>query len=311
MIICYDNLDFVALIFNRTPDLKSSSAAFDKPGLAKLAGRLYRQRPTYSTSVTSDSLWKYLFMVEKAPVSQYDVVVELCQQNIELPHGLLCLAGSGEKFHGLRDRTWAALPGNIHLTAHLVPNLKMAQSGIGFTIISALSVVDAIDQIPGLEGRAMIKWVNDIFLDGAKVSGFLTHTLSLDGLITSAVIGIGLNVEATPSITPDRFVSRAISLKEIISDPGVCNQQIVFEYLTEALERNYRSLASGQLSQLLDRYRQRSLIIGREVEIVPDPPHGIADGVIRGRVAAIGENLELYLEGRPAPVTRGRLVLIN
>ena len=311
MIICYDNPDYAALILGEAPERRFSTSAFGNPSLVELAASIFGQKPVYSSSVVSNNIWQYLFMVETAAVSQYDVVVELCQRNIQLPHGLLCLAGSGEKFHGLRRRSWAALPGNIHLTAHLVPNLRMAESGIGFTIIAALSVVDAIDKIEGLKGRAMIKWVNDIFIDGAKVSGFLTHTLSLDGLISSAVIGIGLNVEATPPITPDRFISRAISLWEIVSDPSICDQRLVFEYLTEALERNYQSLASGRLPYLLDRYRERSIIIGREVEIVPDSPGVSPENIVRGQVTAIGDNLELYLKNREKPITRGRLVLIN
>jgi BirA family biotin operon repressor/biotin-[acetyl-CoA-carboxylase] ligase len=250
-------------------------------------------------------------MVEKAPVSQYDVVVDLCQQNIDLPDRILCLAGSGEKFHGNRRRSWAALPGNIHLTAHLKPDLLMSAHGIGFTIMSALAVVEAIDRLPGLSGRAMIKWVNDIFIDDAKVSGFLTHTLSLEGRITSAIIGIGLNVEIAPEIVPDRFIGRAAALKNFAPDTAECNQRIVFEYLTGTLQKNYSLLAEGQLPSLLDRYRERSLIIGRSVEIIPDSVHAVDDEVMRGRVTAIGPHLEIYLEGREAPVTRGRLILIS
>jgi len=311
MILFTDSLDYAGRMVLESIHWRPVTAGAFEPGLESLTERLYRGQRLYEASIEIESVWKYLFMVEKAPVSQYDVVVDLCQQNLDLPDRILCLAGSGEKFHGNRRRNWAALPGNIHLTAHLKPDLLMSALGIGFTIISALAVVEAIDRIPGLAGRAMIKWVNDIIIDDAKVSGFLTHTLSLEGRITSAIIGIGLNVESAPAITPDRFIGRAASLKEFTPDSAECDQRIVFEYLTEALQNNYSLLAEGQLSSLLDRYRERSLITGRLVEIIPDSVHGANDKLIRGRVLSIGPHLEIYLEGREAPVTRGRLVLIS
>lgn len=311
MIIHTDSTAYAAQILGRELDWQSPPPKFTDPGLNILIERLYQERITFSTTIENHDSWRYLFMVEKAALSQYDVVVDLCKQNVELPNGLLCLAGSGEKFHGLRNRNWAALPGNIHLTAHLTPNLKMAESGIGFTILAALSVVDTIDKIPGLKDQAKIKWVNDIFLGDAKVSGFLTHTTSMEGLVTAAAIGIGLNVESTPSLTPDRYITRATSLCESVPESGKCSQRIVFEHLTDSLRKNYERLSSGQLPYLLDRYKERSMIIGREVKIVSDPPDGSGGEVIRGKVVEIGQNLELYLEGRDVPITRGRLVLIT
>ena len=310
MMVVTDSLDFAGQLIGAHLAWSSPPENIADPGLVPLTDRLYGDRKTHMAEAPGDSLWCRLMIVEKAPVSQYDVVVDLCQNNVELPHGLLCLAGSGDKFHGLRNRGWAALPGNLHLTVHLRPNLRMAETGIGFTILSAVSVVDAIDRIPGLENRSGIKWVNDIFIDDAKVSGFLTHATSIDGVVTSAVIGIGLNVETTPAIEPDRFISKAVSLGDLVTNHSLCNQKIVFEHLINALEDNYRRLAGGELPCLLEKYRSRSMILGREVEIVPDSPHQIGEPPIRGMVVEIGQNLELFLEGYKTPITRGRLAFI-
>jgi BirA family biotin operon repressor/biotin-[acetyl-CoA-carboxylase] ligase len=309
MIAYADSPDYAAKILGGNLNWSSSPTGFADPGLAELSAHFFQNRSIHSTEFNINDQWRYLFMLEKAKQSQYDVVVDLCKQNVELPEGVLCLAGSGEKHHGHHNRSWTALPGNIHLTAHFAPNLKMADAGIGFTILSAVSVIDAVDKIPGLEGLAAIKWVNDVFFHDAKVSGFLTHTLSMDGVATSAVIGIGLNVETTPTITPDRYISHATALKELVPDPEACNQQIVFKHLTESLAQNYRRLKAGGLPQMLDQYRERSMIIGREVEILPDPAAGSGGEIIRGKVVDIGSGLELILEGRATPITKGRLAL--
>jgi len=230
--------------------------------------------------------------------------------NIGLPDGLLCLAGSGEKHHGLRGRQWAALPGNIHLTAHMTPHQKTSVLGIGLTLISALAVTYTIDSLPGLQGRAMIKWVNDICIDDAKVAGFLTHSMCQQDIVTNAVVGIGLNVETTPILPADKFVYRVTSLQEHLHKPDLCNQQIVFVALADNLLRQYHRLITGELPAMLDEYRNRSLIIGKSVEILPDSPHDTHETIV-GTVESIGDNLELHLRGCDRPVTRGRLVLIR
>jgi len=311
MIVYTDHIEFAEKIIGQ----KIEWEAFDQPGsangLKRLQEILFEKRRILKGYCDRPGLWRHMLIVKKAPQSQYDTVVDLCRNNISLPDGLLCLAGHGEKHHGLRNRSWAALPGNIHLTAHLTPNLETASVGIGFTVLSAVAVLETIDRIPGLQNRAAIKWVNDIIIDEAKVSGFLTHTLSQEGSISSAVIGIGLNVEATPEINPDRFISRVISLGDLITDEEHCSQAVVLNYLITALESGYRLLRAGDLDTLLETYRRRSLIMGREVKIMPDSPNRKQDRPVQGKVVHIGRDLELYLEGRSEPVSRGRLILIN
>lgn len=284
---------------------------FQNEGLSVLASRLFSSEALVRSASVPGEFWRYLFAAEYASASQFDVVVDLCRQNVELPDGLLCSVGSGDLLHGQHDRPWVALPGNIHLTAHFSPDQSAADLGVGFSLLAAVSMIETIDRIEGLTGRASIKWVNDIVIDEAKVAGFITHTTSVEGIVASAVIGIGLNVEATPAITPDRFFHRAACLRDFINEKWTqCNQRIVFSLLLKTLAENYALLKAGQISRLLDSYRARSIVVGREVEILPDSPHCADKIPVRGTVAAIGDNLELYLHGREEPVTRGRLSFI-
>ena len=69
---------------------------------------------------------------------------------------------------------------------------------MAFTILAALSVAEALNQIAGLEEKAQIKWVNDILLErseGGRSSGLHSEP---GETVTSAVLGIGVNVETTP-----------------------------------------------------------------------------------------------------------------
>lgn len=278
-------------------------------GIHKLNESLYQGNSFHQSSLESDLLWKYLYVVEFAPRSQYDLLIELARHGKTLPDGVLCLAGGGEKFHGLRDRRWSASPGNIHLSAHLAPARPIKQFGVGFIILAAVSVVDTIDSIPGLNGRAGIKWVNDVLIDGSKVCGVVAYAQTMKHMIDAAIIGIGLNVETKPSVKPTPFVPRVAALRDFATDPSASTQGVVFEKLIRALDRNYRLLVDGKYHVLLDRYRERSLVFGRKVSVYSDESGSESEVVATGRVRGLGENLELFLEGVGKPIWRGRLIL--
>jgi len=315
MIVYTDSIDYAGTVIPGGHNWSEPCNADDANGLdenlKQLVGKLYGRRPFRRTVLYTGHRWKYLFIVEKTEVSQYDAMVDLANDNIELPDGILCLAGSGTGLHGQRGRSWAGLPGNIHLVVYTRPEREIINFGTGFVILSAVSVINAIDAVPELGKKAAIKWVNDIYIDNAKVSGFLTHTASVDKTVTSAILGIGLNVETAPNIKPDDFVPATCALCELVKDRESCSLSSVFSNLINALDENYNLLISDQYRQLLDWYRHRSMIVGHRVKIMSDPTDGSADVIAEGVLARIGENLELYLMKRSEPITRGRLILTD
>jgi BirA family biotin operon repressor/biotin-[acetyl-CoA-carboxylase] ligase len=176
-------------------------------------------------------------------------------------------------------------------------------------VLAAVSVVDAIDSVSGLAAPAAIKWVNDILLDDAKVSGVLAYTAGVGSAVDAAVLGIGLNVETTPTVEATPFVPRVGSLRDFSSDGAALSQGLVFEALLIALDRNYQLLLDGRASELVDRYRERSIVVGRKVTVYSDDAGSSPQAIATGRVERIGENLELIFAGRDKPLSRGRLVL--
>jgi biotin-(acetyl-CoA carboxylase) ligase len=128
-------------------------------------------------------------------------------------------------------------------------------------------------------------------------------------VVSSAVLGIGLNVETTPSVEPTPYVPRVAALRGFAPDPNACTLEIVLERLVHALDKNYRSYLDGGYKALIDRYRERSIITGREVTIRSDDPGTEPAVIASGRVSGLGENLELLIKGIDKPVSRGRLIL--
>ena len=110
-----------------------------------LAENLFRANTIYETWLNADSIWKYFFIVEHSQQSQFEALRDLVREKQEFENGILCLARSGDHFKGYRNRTWVAVPGNIHLSVLLKPNQPIAHFHTGFTILAANSAIQALD----------------------------------------------------------------------------------------------------------------------------------------------------------------------
>jgi len=306
-----DSVLFAESLIAPVQEWKPADFSDQDARLSLLMERLYSEQSVYQNVANADGDWTYAFLVSEALSSQYDVLVEFTQAHPDIPGGIVCLAGTGHGFHGQRKRHWVALEGNIHLTVLLTPQRKVERFGVGFPILSAVSVVESIDSIAGMEGKACIKWVNDILCDGAKVAGFLVHTASMEETVSSVVLGVGLNVEKAPELPPDPHVPKVASIRNFTEEQSALNQKEILSVLLYRLSKNYEALLEGQWAQLLDIYRERSMVVGRNVRILTDHENGSPEELGSGRVFAIGENLELWLDGIEEPVKKGRLILTD
>ncbi len=306
MKIYTDNPDFAKrYIANNINFSKAENHYFDS-NIAPVIKKIIYPSPVFWTKMKENSGWNHLILTEFSEESQFDSLIEL-SKNQELPDKILCQAGSGKKFHGFRNRAWKSLPGNLHISAFFAPNRNIPNFSTGFLILAAVSVIQTIDSIPQLKGKARIKWVNDIIIENAKVCGVLAQTQVTGSKVTGAVIGIGLNVETAPLVEPTPFVPKSGCLKGFLQS-NISEKQ-VFDLLIRILNINYTFLLNGKYPELLEYYREKSLILGKNVAIWSDERNGSNKILHQSRVLQIGENLELYIEGVNSPVTKGRLSL--
>jgi biotin-[acetyl-CoA-carboxylase] ligase BirA-like protein len=311
MIVFTDNKNGAEKVFTIHREwIPVESSAID-PNLLPWMNRLYGEKQMYRGESRISELWQYAFFVQKAPSSHFDLLAESSQQNGNLPDGTMFVAGSGLHFHGQKGRPWAAQEGNIHLSIYFSPGKRISHYHAGLPVLSAVSIVQAIDAIEDLKGHSQIKWVNDVLILGKKVAGFLVHTHSVQDRVTGIILGIGLNVEKIPDITPDHIVLKAGSLREFLPATSAMTQKRILGCLLESLEKNYRLLLDGQYKKLVDFYRHRSAVIGQKVQIFSESRSCKQKPKASGIVERIGDNLELWLEGQKEPVTEGRLAFID
>jgi len=253
-----------------------------------------------------------LAVIEKAPRSQFDAVLEALQQGADLPDRSAAVGLRGTRFHGQRGRAWTALAGNLHLTAYARIDRPAAELGAALTALPAVAVAETVRAL--LPGRSDVglKWVNDLLVGGAKTAGVLTATQTKQGRMEHAVFGVGLNVAASPP-AGSGLVPRVTCLRE--AGAGVGHPLDVLRVLLPRLWQGLDQLLHQGPAGLLDRYRALSLVLGREVAVweeradgrEPDPDRDRPQA--RGRVVAIEDDLALRLAGRSEPVRRGRLLL--
>ena len=248
--------------------------------------------------------WRRLYQMDEAEGSQFDALRDLGRQGWVPDGPLACVARSGSGFHGHRGRSWIARRGNLHLCVAAAPRIPVEHIGIGMTVIPAIAVVDAIhaiapDLVPG------IKWVNDILLDCAKVSGVLTATQVTEGRFDLAVLGIGINVAVTPDVPFSPFVPAVTSL-------GLEHDQVLDAVLTSLADRSMDLIKNGP-GALVDAYREAAVIVGRRVRVYEegiDEDTPLADWpepTAVGTITSIEPDLTLRMEGVDEVISRGRL----
>jgi BirA family biotin operon repressor/biotin-[acetyl-CoA-carboxylase] ligase len=105
---------------------------------------------------------------------------------------------------GSRGRAWTAPEGNLSLSVLLRPGRPAAEAGL-FSLLAGIAVAEAL--APHSRTAPMLKWPNDVLLDGAKLAGILIDAMPDGDRLDWLVIGIGVNLAAAPEIPGRRTTS--------------------------------------------------------------------------------------------------------
>ncbi|BAU15220.1 biotin/acetyl-CoA-carboxylase ligase [Leptolyngbya sp. NIES-3755] len=167
----------------------------------------------------------------------------------ELHHGDVVFTRNQTAGRGQFDRIW--LSSSSVLTASIMLELSIEQLS-GFSLIAGLAVIYAIETLlPDQRGKLCLKWTNDIFAKGRKLSGVLCES-RIRANHAQIVVGIGINCEAVPET-----VNNAISLQEISA--YVPDREALLERLRVCLMQ----LCDRTVSELLPEIRVRDFLVGK------------------------------------------------
>ncbi len=158
------------------------------------------------------------------------------------PHGTVVTAAEQSAGRGRQGRTWVAPPGRALLASILIrepPRLLPLAAGV------------AVAEVAGPE--AMLKWPNDVQLDGLKVAGILVEGRPQERW---AVVGVGLNVALQTHDFPPE-------LREIAGTLG--REPSAIEPTLAALLESLERWIAAEREQLLGAVRGRDALLGKQI----------------------------------------------
>ncbi|MEN3028660.1 MAG: biotin--[acetyl-CoA-carboxylase] ligase [Aquificaceae bacterium] len=180
-----------------------------------------------------------------------------------LPLWSVVVANRQTAGRGRLGRVWHSSEGGIYLSFSLPAGLR-EEGTVPLLMAGAVA-----DYLKSLGFMPAIKWVNDVYLQGKKVSGILTERLR-DRLLVG--IGVNLNQESFPEGL------EAVSLRMV---SGRQFEKVDFllgllEFLWKSIER----LKSEGFSAMRESIESRLLFKGNEVIVyTPQPVVGILQGI--------------------------------
>lgn len=123
--------------------------------------------------------------------STNDVALEAASAGAE--DGLVVWALRQTRGRGQKNRVWESKPGSSLTFTVLFRPSPEEESVFGrFTALGALAVADAVKKKTG--ASPVVKWPNDVLLNGKKICGILSETDFCAGQAGAVVVGIGVNL---------------------------------------------------------------------------------------------------------------------
>jgi BirA family biotin operon repressor/biotin-[acetyl-CoA-carboxylase] ligase len=177
------------------------------------------------------------------------------------PGGTVVTAHEQTEGRGRVGRVWTAPQGKALLYSAILRPLDERHLLLPLSV--PLAVCAAAEQLaPGAE--CMVKWPNDVWLEGRKLAGVLIEAKPQDGW---AVIGVGLNLAIEPHEFPADLRHPATSL----------GSGITAEQARRELDAQLGHWAYATEEEILAEWRRRDALRGRE--IAWEDGSGVADGI--------------------------------
>ncbi|MBR5381947.1 MAG: biotin--[Oscillospiraceae bacterium] len=156
---------------------------------------------------------------------------------------------------GRRGRSFASPSGEgAYLTLAVRADASITDA-VSSTTRAATATALALEKLTG--EKMSIKWVNDIYYKDKKICGILTEAVSdfESGVTQTLIIGIGVNMRSEGLPAELRDVAGALDRE------GLTRCEVIGAVAAKTLDL----VADLADRSYLDAYRERSLVLGREV----------------------------------------------
>ncbi len=189
-------------------------------------------------------------------------------------NGLLVVSEEQTDGRGRQKRKWLS-PRGVNVYASLVykPSNMSATKSIPLMFATSIAIVEALSDF-GID-NAKIKWPNDVIINNKKIAGVLIEAKSESGILSSVVIGFGINVniESIPEEIKDSATSIYLELKQKID-----RAQLLVNILYY-LENLIQLIESNKKEKIIELWKKYDTTIGKKVLVISS--NGNMEGVAK------------------------------
>ena len=179
---------------------------------------------------------------------------------------------------GRVDRSWLDPSGNFSGSILIKIDEDLQRLALR-SFVAALAVFDAIDQKISKKHELVIKWPNDLLLNGKKICGILLETRNF-GTVSALVIGIGVNLLSSPNL--DKNQNIIIKPGSILGETGIKLDPVDFsELIADQYAMRENQFRTMGFSKIREIWMDRATKLGKRI-IARTPNveyHGIFDSV--------------------------------
>ena len=200
--------------------------------------------------------------------------------------GGLVIAESQTGGRGRRGKRWVS-PANVNLYFSVVlrPKLAPARAPL-ITLMAAVALAETLQWF--LPVPPVIKWPNDILVDGRKLAGILTEASCGTEQVDFVILGIGVNVNYSLDLMPEEIRQGATSIS-IVRQKTISREDFL-RRLIQHLDRCYGEIEENGFAPLAPRWEAYFGLRGQRVRIE------LLDEVMVGTAKGIDEDGALLLE---------------
>lgn len=208
---------------------------------------------------------------------------EFMRHNV-IHEGCVVVADHQTNGKGQRGNVWQSVAHhNLTFSVYIEPKFLLVQDHFVLNKWASLSVMDVLQSL-GL--NAMVKWPNDVYVDGSKIAGILIEN-TVGARINHSIVGIGLNINQT------RFEGLDGVTSVRLATGNTHKLDKVMSMLCSEMERHYLKIKKDK--KALDQYYRDNLYQGGFTATYRD-----SKGEFSGVIVGINPNglLQILTDGK-------------
>ncbi|MDH4128899.1 MAG: biotin--[acetyl-CoA-carboxylase] ligase [Spirochaetota bacterium] len=200
--------------------------------------------------------------------------------------GVTVIADHQTMGRGRLSRSWFSYPSkSLLFSILLTPNTNTSNLP-QLTQVFSLAIAKTLEQLTHL--NPLIKWPNDIYINGRKICGILSETRfeddhimqKIDGkIIPFVVMGIGINVNEAKSDFPDELKNIATSLA--IETDKIYNRENLFANILYESELYYNKWKNTLYHEILEEINIRFYLANKHVKVIISD-NTVVEGKVKG-----------------------------